>query len=61
MIAEIRKLKSRSKQQMIYSLQYRHLIETHINDAGYVCYDTDDLKRYKSSVKRGRPPKYTKK
>lgn len=57
MIAEIRKIKSRSRAQYIRSLQYRGLIKVHINDIGYVCYDTEELKSYTKNLKRGRPPK----
>lgn len=57
MIAEIRKIKDRSKANYIRSLQYRNILKVHINDIGYVCYDTEELKNYQKSTKRGRPPK----
>ena len=55
-----RKTTSRSKANYIKSLQYRGLIPAPINDKGYVCYDTEELKTYQKNNKRGRPPKILK-
>lgn len=57
MLKEIRKITNRSKANYIRSMQYRGLIPAHINDKGYVCYDTEELKTYQKNNKRGRPPK----
>lgn len=57
MIKEIRRIESRSKANYIRFLQYRGKIPTHINDKGYVCYDTNELKDFQKNNKRGRPPK----
>lgn len=56
MLKEIRKIPSRSKANYIRALQYRSLIETHLNN-GYVAYDTEELKEYQRTHRRGRPPK----
>lgn len=61
MLREIRKLKKRGKQIYIRTLQYKGKIPTHINESGYVCYDTEELKTFQKNNKRGRPPKILKK
>jgi hypothetical protein len=32
-------------------------IKKHVNEKGYVCYDTEELKEYHKNAKRGRPAK----
>lgn len=49
--------KDLSKANYISGLQYKGLIKTYINDGGFVCYDTEELKQYQASVHRGRPYK----
>ena len=57
MLIEIRKLKKRSTQQVIRSLQYRGRLPVHINEKGYVCYDSAEFDKYKKTRKMGRPLK----
>ena len=61
MLREIRKLKKRGTQNYIRALQYRGIISAHLNEAGYICYDPEELAKYKKTHKRGRPPKITNK
>ena len=59
MIKELRKLDKtdRAKSNYIRGLQARGRIKQIINKQGYVCYDTEELAKYKASAKWGRPPK----
>lgn len=62
MLVELRKLRAkggehRSKANYIAKLQYRGIISTFVSEGGYVCYDTEELKKYKATVKIGRPIK----
>lgn len=59
MLKELRKVYkiNKAKAQYIRSLQYEGRIAKLFNDKGYVCYDTDELKKFQASVHRGRPPK----
>jgi hypothetical protein len=57
MLKEIRKMRKRSTAVYIYKLQERGLIGKYVNEKGYVCYDPQELKKYKSNSKIGRPPK----
>ena len=41
-------------------LQNKGKIKQIINEKGYVCYDEDELEKYYSNVKMGRPPKLQK-
>lgn len=65
MIKELRKLRakggtSRSKANYISSLQSRGRIKVYINAKGYICYDTEELAKYKKTAHRGRPCKVVK-
>lgn len=57
MIKEIRKIKNRSLQNYVRKLYDRGYITKIINDKGYICYDTDELKAHKATARVGRPPK----
>lgn len=57
MLKEIRKIKEKPKRTYIYFLVNENKIPKHINEKGYVCYDTDELKAFKKTHKKGRPPK----
>lgn len=57
MIKEIRKIKRRGLQNYVRKLYDRGYITKIINDKGYICYDTDELKKYKATARVGRPPK----
>ena len=59
MIKEIRKLAktNRAKANYIRQLQNRGRLSKKINDKGYLCYDTEELKNYTQNVKWGRPVK----
>lgn len=60
MLKEIRKIEKRSKANYIRFLQYSGKIPAHINEKGYICYDPQELKEFKKTHKRGRPPKIIK-
>lgn len=60
MIREIRKIKIKAKRNYIRQLQWRGKLPVHINDAGYICYDPEELKAYSKTAKRGRPLKIKK-
>lgn len=45
----------RAKANYISSLQHRGVIKTYLNERGYVCYDTEELKEYQKTARRGRP------
>lgn len=60
MIREVRKIKSHNKKVVLYRLLALNKIPRHINDKGYLCYDEDELKEYKKTARRGRPPKRSK-
>lgn len=58
MLKELRELRitDRAKMQHIFNLQSKGLLKSYVNDKGYKCYDTDELKNLK--LKRvGRPCK----
>lgn len=59
MIEEIRTLArvDRAKANHIRNLQARNLIKKIVNEQGYMCYDTDELRARKETVRVGRPPK----
>ena len=59
MIRELRKLAktNRAKANYIRALQNRGVLPKHTNELGYACYDTEELKHYKKTVKWGRPMK----
>lgn len=59
MIKELRELDKvdRAKSNYIRCLQNKFKIKQIINENGYVCYDTEELAKYQSSARRGRPPK----
>lgn len=62
MIKELRMLdkENRPKSNYIRCLQNKGKIKQIINDKGYVCFDEDELEKYYSNVKIGRPPKIVK-
>lgn len=47
--------KERSKATYIGMLQDAGKLTKHISEKGYVAYDTEEYKKYKATVKRGRP------
>lgn len=57
MLKEIRKVKSKAKANYIRQLQWRGKLSIYIDEAGYVCYEPEELKDYFKKVKRGRPLK----
>ena len=62
MKVELRKMRAkspaeRSKANYIARLQQNGKLPKHISELGYVCYDTEEYKAYKKSVKWGRPAK----
>ena len=57
MLKEVRRIKERSKQIAMYFLMNKMNLPKHINERGYICYDTEELKTYKKTTKRGRRPK----
>lgn len=59
MIKELRKLAKidRAKANHIRNLQNRGLITKIVNEQGYVCYDTEEMKERARTVKWGRPAK----
>lgn len=57
MIKEIRKLKTKKKQTYIHVMQSRGRLHKYINDKGYACYDSDELKAFRKGTHRGRPAK----
>lgn len=61
MLKEIRKMESVGKANYIRLLQNRGKIGKHISPKGYLCYDTEELKAFQKSNRRGRPAKLTKK
>ena len=62
MIKELRVFSKENiaKAKYIRSLQNNGKIKKIINDKGYVCFDEDELEKYYSNVKIGRPPKIVK-
>lgn len=60
MLKEIRRIREKPKATYIYFLMNKGKIPKHINEKGYVCYDTDELKAFQKTHKRGRPPKQLK-
>lgn len=58
MLKEIRRIKSATRRRYIYILQYRKIIGSYINERGFKCYDTNELKQYASTKPhKGRPNK----
>ena len=57
MIEELRKVNDRNKQLYVRGLQYKKRIRKIVNKNGYVCYDTEELKKYQKGAHKGRPPK----
>lgn len=59
MIKEIRRIgrQNIAKEKYIRYLQNRGKLKKIVNEDGYLCYDTEELKNYKESVRIGRPPK----
>jgi len=60
MIKELRKMrakggKERAKANYISGLQYKGVIGTYYSKSGYLGYDTEELAKYKATVKKGRP------
>lgn len=62
MIRELRKLAktNRAKANYIRALQNRGVLEKIVNENGYACYDTEELKHRQKTVKWGRPVKIKK-
>ena len=57
MLTEIRTIKGHSQQVIIYRLVNNGKLKKHINDRGYVCYDSRELEKYVKTKRRGRPAK----
>lgn len=49
--------KEKTKAVYIGMLQDAGKLKKYISDKGYVAYDTEEYKKYKATVKRGRPLK----
>lgn len=60
MLKEIRKVKLKTKKKYLYFLLNHNKVPKHINDKGYVCYDTNELEEFRRTHKKGRPPKVLK-
>ena len=62
MIRELRKLakSDRAKANYIRALQNRGVIKKMTNEKGYLCYDTEELRNYQTTVRWGRPAKIKK-
>lgn len=62
MIRELRKLAktNRAKANHIRNLQNRGVLTKIVNEDGYACYDTEELKHRQKTVKWGRPVKIKK-
>jgi len=56
MLIEIRTLPTRSKQNAIRNLIYQGHLTKRVNRYGILCYDDKELKRYKATHRKGRPP-----
>lgn len=56
MLKEVRKIKSKQKQRRIRNLMERGVIAKHINEQGYLAYDTDEFEKM-PEMRMGRPPK----
>lgn len=56
MIVEVRAEK-RSKGAYIYALINRKKLRKIVNNAGYLCYDTEELRKFQAGNKVGRPVK----
>ena len=62
MIKELRTMRKkggveRSKANYINLLQDKGLLRKIITEKGYVAYDTEEYKKYKKEIRRGRPLK----
>lgn len=60
MIRELRKMRAKGGRDKavanyIAQLQHRGLLSKVTSAKGYVAYDTEELKKYRHTVKRGRP------
>lgn len=62
MLKEVRKIYKTdvSKSKYIRYLMHTGRINAYVNEKGYACYDTEELKKYYNSVKLGRPIKIKK-
>lgn len=62
MIKELRKLDktNHTKANRVRNLQARGCISKILNEKGYCCYDTEELKKYEATSKIGRPVKINK-
>lgn len=58
-IRELRKVRKadNSKYQYIWRLVQQGKIKKYVTDGGYLAYDTEEFKRFKKTVKQGRPLK----
>lgn len=57
MLREVRKLRSKDKRNRIWNALTRGRITKHINEKGYVCYDSKEFDLYLKTAKKGRPLK----
>lgn len=59
MIREIRRLDKvdHSKANYVRMLQTRGILKRVLSDNGYMAYDTEELKHYQKTARRGRPVK----
>ena len=57
MLKEIRRLRSKDRQNRIRNAMVRGRIRKHINEKGYVCYDTKEYETYLKGARKGRPAK----
>lgn len=60
MLVRINQIINKSKRTYIYYLTNSGKLEKKLDSKGFVCYDTNDLKNYSKTAKRGRPPKIAK-
>ena len=57
MLKEVRKIKERHRQIYLYFLMNKGKLPKHVNEKGYISYDTEELKAFHKTHKKGRPPK----
>ena len=57
MLKEIRKIREKCRQVYLYRLVSNGKLPKHIDEKGYVCYDTEELKTFQKTHRKGRPPK----
>lgn len=60
MVKQLSKMRDRSKANYIRMLQNHGKIKKIIGENGYLYYDTEELEKYKKTVKLGRPIKIEK-